>query len=157
MMGVTMTVAITVWIASSLLEYRIVSAIPALRVLFHGLPGVLISILIGSMVAYILSAPAGAGVMLGQLLGLATNEFTFKTFSKMSALNQSRKVQQAKVQEFKTEHPQLFSHAVGTMRGGVKTIIAILLAVVYIVGIPMRVYQWCMSKAPKRIPAETPS
>lgn len=157
MFGVTMTVAITMWIASSLLEYRIVSAIPALKVLFHGLPGVIISIAIGSVVAFILSAPAGAGVMLGQLFGLATNDFTFKFFTKTSELNEKRKVQQVKVNEFKAEHPDLFTHAVGTIKAGLKTIVAIVLFTVYVVGLPMRVCQWIKLKMPRRVPVGTPS
>lgn len=140
MMGVTMTVAITIWLAGSYLEYKVVTGMPFLKPIFRGLPGVLISVALGALVAFTLSAPSGAGVMLGQLLGLATNEFTFKFYTKLHQLNERRIVRTEQLQTYKAEHPATFEHVTGTMRGGLKTIGYAALGVVYLCGLPHRMY-----------------
>jgi len=141
-MGVTVTVGLLVWIAGSMVEYKIITAVPTLKRLFRGLPGVIISLAIGAAVAFVLGAPTGAGVMLGQLLGLATNEFTFKFYTNMARMNVKKNQVTAKANHFKSEHPGLFREAVEGIRAGVKVIVGVVLAIVWIIGLPVRIVRW---------------
>lgn len=135
-----------IWAAGSLLEYKIVKASPTLKRLFHGVTGIAISIAIGAGAAFVLGAPAGAGVMLGQLLGLATNDFTFKTYwwLEHSALPAFRrgKSQVQKVNDFRQEHPKIFNEATQTIKAGFQTIGGIILFLVWLIGLPVRTIQW---------------
>lgn len=144
-MGVTVMVGLMVWIAGSFLEWKIVTQVPALKKLFHGLPGIAISISIGAAMAFVLGAPAGAGVMLGQLLGLATNEFTFAFYTKMDQLNGKKNEVTAKASAFKSQHPTVFSEAVDGIKAGLAVIVGIVLGIVWIIGLPVRIVKWCQS------------
>ncbi len=139
-MGVTMMVAITVWLAGSLVEYKIVSKVPALHALFNGLPGMAISIAIGAGVGAVLGAPTGAGIMVGQFMGLATNSFTYKMYSGLERANRKRVETINKVNAYKTAHPKRFAEAVETFRLGVKTICGIIMFIVMMIGLPARTY-----------------
>lgn len=135
-MGVTIVLALCVWAASSLVEYKVVSRVPALRVLFHGISGIVISLAIGFLVAIPLGAANGAGFALGQLLGVATNEFTFAFYSHLAQLNERRKYHQQRVQDWKTQHPAVFANAVGSITMGIKAIVGVVLAALWIIGLP---------------------
>jgi len=137
-MGVTMTVALAVWLASSLIEYKIVKASPTLKVLFRGIPGIIISLSIGFALGIFIGAAGGAGFILGQLLGLATNEFTFKMYSTLADWNARAQASKSKWQARKDAHPKVWSEAVQTIRLGFKTIAAVILGIVYVIGLPAR-------------------
>jgi hypothetical protein len=139
-MGVTMMVAITVWLAGSLVEYKIVSKVPALHRLFNGLPGMAISIGIGAAVGFVLGAPTGAGIMVGQFMGLATNSITYKMYSGLERANAKRVQTVNNVKAYKAAHPKRFAEAVETFRLGIKTIGATIMFIVMIIGLPARVY-----------------
>ncbi len=138
-MGVTITVALAVWAASSLIEYKIVSASPRLKFFFHGVPGIIISLAIGWIMSIPLGVANGAAFTLGQVLGIATNEWTFKAYSTLAKLNAKKNATFGKVNHYKTEHPKLFAEATNTIKLGFKTIAGVILAIIYIIGIPARI------------------
>lgn len=138
-MGVTITLALAVWFASSLIEYKIVSNSPHLKHLFNGIPGILISIAIGAFVGWSVGAAGGAGFILGQLLGLATNDFTFAMWSRFFKTGEQIKEVKTKVETFKTEHPTTFDQCKDGFRLLLKTIGMFCFAVVWVFGIPSRI------------------
>lgn len=142
-MGVTMMVALGVWLASSLIEYRIVSASPHLKFFFNGLPGIVISVCIGAIVGWAVGAANGAGFILGQLLGLATNQFTFSMYSNIHKMNVKKKEVVAKVDNFRNTHPSMFAQVRDTFKLGIKTIVGIFLAMIFIIGLPARIVKAC--------------
>lgn len=152
-MGVTIMVGLMVWIAGSYLEYKIISGIPVLRPLFHGIFGVVISLAIGAVVGWALAIggqPAGgAGIMLGQLLGIATNEQTFRFWSLVHKLGERKRALSARRAQFMTSHPKLYNEAKGTLVAGFKTIGALIVAVVWLIGLPYRTYQHAQIRVQK--------
>lgn len=152
-MGVTVMIGLMVWLAGSYLEFKIISGIPALKPLFRGIPGVVISLAIGAVVGWALAIggePAGgAGIMLGQLLGVATNEQTFRFWSLMHKLGERKRALSAQRTQFMTSHPKLYNEAKGTLIAGFKTIGAIVLAVVWLIGLPYRTYQHAQAQVQK--------
>lgn len=149
MIGATLSMAIVLWLASSYIEYKIIKSYPGLQKHFTGVKAIVISVIISLVVGFFLAPAAGAAVQLGALMGLASNEWTFNFYSNMEKLNQKRKDATARVQEmrakqqsFKTAHPKVYNEAVQTLKGGFKTIGAIALFVVWLFGIPSRVYHY---------------
>lgn len=141
-MGVTITLAIALWLAGSFVEYKIIKGIPSLQPLFNGLPGMAISVLISVGLGFVIAPAAGAAVALAATIGLATNEFTYNFYDRMSKINSRRKQVTTKVNNFKTEHPTMFTEAVGGIKAGFATIAAVFLAIVWIIGLPVRIASW---------------
>lgn len=135
----TLTMVLMLWLAGSFLEYKIISRQPTLKRFFRGIPGVAISIAISFAVASVLGLQGGVVAGMAAILGLATNEITFKLFSWMSVRNAYVKQRVDGARQFHAEHPKLTSHAVATLRGGLKTIAGLILVIVYLVGLPSRV------------------
>lgn len=140
-MGAILTLSIVLWLASSFVEYKIVRSSPHLKKLFVGVPGMMISVAISLAIGLLLAPAAGVAVQLAAILGLATNEFTFKLYSGLEFANTKRHNASAKVSAFKSEHPGVFAEAVGTIKLGFKTIVGIFLAIVYIIGLPARIFK----------------
>lgn len=141
-MGATMTLAIALWLAGAFVEFKIVRAIPGLAPLFNGLQGIVISIVISMTLGFFIAPAAGVAVALAATLGMATNEFTYKLFSWTERMNIKRKETQAKIAGLRQEHPAVFTEAVEGIKAGIKTIVAIVLAIVWILGLPVRIVHW---------------
>jgi hypothetical protein len=141
-MGVTITLAIALWLAGAFVEFKIVRAIPGLEPLFKGLPGIVISIAISMTLGFFIAPAAGVAVALAATLGMATNELTYKLFSSLERGNRKRKEVQTKIVDFKKEHPTVFVEAVQGIKAGFKTIAVIVLAIVWLFGLPVRIVHW---------------
>lgn len=142
-MGVTLTLAIALWLAGAFVEYKIVKAIPGLAPLFKGLTGIVISIVISMTLGFFIAPAAGVAVALAATLGMATNEFTFQFFTKAAEKNAQRKEVTEKIKSVKTEHPRLFQDAIDGVKAGIATVVALVLAVLWIIGLPVRIVRWC--------------
>jgi len=150
-MGVTTTIMIGFWLGSSYIEYRVLKAIPSLKPLFDtALGGILLSIAIGAGVSWVMGPAAGVGAALGQLLGLATNTFTYNLYNKGGELCQRSKAQYNNYVDWKDTHRNHISSAMNTIRLGLKGIGALILGFLFIVGLPFRA-----SEATKRAWART--
>ena len=141
-MGVTITVALCIWITGSLIEYRVISRIPAMEKVFHGIPGMFISIGIGFAVGMALGASTGAGFILGQTMGLATNQVTFQMWSTLHKANTYRKVKTKQWNAFYEANHKVIGEAINTVRLGAKALGAIFLAFMFIIGLPVRIIEW---------------
>lgn len=149
MIGATLSLAIVLWLASSYVEYKIVKSSPHLQRYFHGVGGIIISVVISMALGLLLAPAAGVAVLLAAFMGLASNEFTFKLYSNLHSLNVKRtnaqhkiKNAQHKVQGFKTAHPTVFHEAVEGIKAGFKVIVAVFLAIIWIFGLPIRITRW---------------
>lgn len=141
-MGTTLILAIALWLAGAFVEFKIVRAIPGLSPLFNGLPGIVISIVISMTLGFFIAPAAGVAVALATTLGMATNELTYKFFTKMEELNLKRHEVSAQIKDFKSQHPTVFTEAVEGIKAGIKVIAAIVLAIVWICGLPIRTINW---------------
>jgi len=94
------------------------------------------------VLAFAVGASNAMPIVLAQMVGLATNDFTYAFYSKMAELNAQRKVVTTKVNVFKEEHPAVFSDAVEGVKAGIKTFVALVLAFFWILGLPIRIYRW---------------
>jgi hypothetical protein len=141
-MGATLLLAIFLWLAGAFVEFKIVRAIPGVAPLFHGLTGIVISITISMTLGFFIAPAAGVAVALAATMGMATNEFTYKLFSNLESGNRKRKEVQMKISTFKHEHPTVFAEAVEGIKAGFKVIAAIVLAVVWLFGLPVRIIHW---------------
>lgn len=136
----TLTMVLMLWLASSYVEFKIVSRVPGLRFLFRGIWGIAISIGISFAIASTLGLQGGVIAGMAAILGLATNEFTFHLFSWLSERKAAYDATKTSVIQFRTEHPSLFTHFVATVKGGIMTIAAIFVAGIYVCGLPSRGY-----------------
>lgn len=142
MMGATLSLALVLWLASSYVEYKIVSASPHLERWFHGVSAIAISLVISLTLGYLLAPAAGVAVVLAAFLGLATNEFTFSLFDRLHRMNVKRNAAKARVTAFKSSHPTLFHEAVEGVKAGFMVITMLFLAIVWIFGLPVRIVRW---------------
>lgn len=140
-----LTIAFTFWLASSFIEYKIVKSNPRLQVLFKGVPGICISVAIGAALAFAVGASNAMPIVLAQIAGLASNDFTYKMYSKMAEWNERRHEVQDHLTTFKTTHPTVFSDAVDGVKAGFKTVVGIVLVLLWIVGLPLRTYRFIHS------------
>lgn len=137
-----LTVAVVFWLASSYIEYKIVKASPRLIVLFRGVPGIIISLAIGAALAFAVGASNAMPIVLAQMVGLATNEIMFDFFSRMENLNDRRKEATDKITGIRTRHPGLFSEAVTGIKAGFQVLVGIVLAILWVLGLPVRIIRW---------------
>ena len=152
MVGATLSLAIVLWLASSYVEYKIVKSSPRLQKWFHGVPAIVISLVISVVLGTLLAPAAGVAVVLAAFLGLATNEFTYKLYSGIDGINERRRDVTTKVSSFKSSHPTIFREAVEGIKAGFKVITVVFLAIVWLIGLPVRVARW-FSAARDRIHA----
>lgn len=117
------------------------------KVLVNPFLGFLFSILLGFGLGSVAGAGVGIGVAVGNMLGLATNEVTFNFFTSCAKWNARRKVIQTNVKarstqyrEFYDKNKRLCDEAIGTIKGGIMTIGAIIGFVLFVIGIPHRLY-----------------
>lgn len=142
-MGTTVIIALAFWLSASYVEYKIIKGIPALKPIFDNqVLGIVLSIVIGSTVAYILGIPNGIGAALGQLLGLATNEFTYKFFDTSNKVWYKSKNTKNQAQAFYSQNKKLVNEAVNTVRLGFKALVAIFMVFMFIIGLPFRAAEW---------------
>ena len=144
-MSTTILLALGLWLSGAFVEYKIVRAFPPVEAVFRGLPGIVISIVISMTLGFFIAPAAGVAVALGATMGLATNEFTYKLFSRLEHANNKRKETITKISEFKSDHPTLFNEAVQGIRSGVKVIVTMVLFIVWIFGLPVRIVRWTQS------------
>lgn len=151
-MGVTITTALLIWFASSLVEYKVISSSPRLKSLFDNrLLGIIISLAIGAGVAFVLGIPTGVGVALGQLIGLATNSATYaffafseKTFKWARTTNHAYKGWWDSVDRKRLHDAKM------TLVYGAKGIAAMFMAFMFVVGLPFRgIAAWQRNVSPR--------
>lgn len=157
-MGVTTTLMIGFWLASSYIEYRIIKAIPALKPLFdHPLGGIVVSVAIGMAVGWVMGPAAGVGAALGQLLGLATNNFTYEMYNKGGQLCDTSKRHYGNVKTHINDNRDRLEAAKNTMVYGAKAIGATFYGAMWLIGLPFRIGAWCSrtynSMAARKAPA----
>lgn len=138
-MGVTITVAIAFWAAASYVEYRIIKSVPPMRHVFqHPLGGIIVSISIGIVLGMALGPQVGAGAALGQILGLATNKFTYGMYTTGGrALEHGRNTYQ-NASAFMDKNKNLISGAANTVKYGIQVLGAVFLTFMFIIGLPAR-------------------
>lgn len=144
-MGATLILALMLWLAGAFVEYKVIKGIPRLEPLFNGLTGIVISIAISMTLGFFIAPAAGVAVALAATMGMATNEFTYKLFSRADRLNAKRKNTVAQVKKFREEKPVIFNDAVTGIKSGIATIVALVLAIVWLIGLPVRIVRWCQS------------
>lgn len=146
-MGVTITMAIAFWLASSYIEYRIIKAttdtplfgwVPRLFETAFG--GIVVSVAIGLIVSWIMGPVAGAGAALGQLLGLATNEFTYTMYDNGGKAIKYSKTKVAETKDFMDRNKPAIQQAQSTIKYGVQALGFVFLVFMFIVGLPARGY-----------------
>ena len=145
----TLTVMFLFWLSSSYIEYKIVLGYPRLRPLFRGIPGIVISLAIGMVLAWAVGASNALPIVAAQMIGLATNEFMFAFFYRMEhkvipsvkrANNKVRDIK-AKHDTVKADHPHLYSNAKESMIAGAKTVGAFFALLLWIIGLPIVIWR----------------
>jgi hypothetical protein len=143
-MGVTLTVAAVFWLASSYIEYKIVKSFPATRkIIQHPVGGILLSVAIGFCVSLAIGSQGGLGIFIGQILGLATNNFTFQLYSALGQLNTAGKELLGSLRDFwhsNVEAVKTVGRSIMTICRGIAMIIRVLLW-------PFKALNWMLSRS----------
>lgn len=145
-MGVTITVALAVWLSGSLIEYRIIKKYPKLERLFHGFQGMLLSVAIGAGVGFLLGASTGAGFILGQTIGLATNNFTYQLYKSLDKGYSWSKERVEVTRQGMEKHRHQITQARKTIGHGVKILSLMVYGFLWVVGRPSAMYDWCHNR-----------
>lgn len=142
-LGVTLTIALIFWLASSYIEYKIVKTFPITRkIIMNPIGGIILSVAIGFLVSMAIGAQGGLGIFIGQILGLATNQFTFQLYSAMAQLNTA-------VRGLSTDLKvrwQANKDAVKTVIQSVKTICRGIATFFRILFLPFKALNWVLAK-----------
>lgn len=143
-MGVTLTVAVVFWLASSYIEYKIVKSFPATKKMIqHPIGGILLSVGIGFLVGMAIGSQGGLGIFIGQILGLATNNFTFQLYSAMAQLNESAKSLKGDLKDFWVNN----KNAMRQLAQSIRTIFHGIAALIKFILLPFKALNWALNKA----------
>lgn len=137
-----LTVAFAFWLASSFVEYKIVKSYPQVQPFFRGVPGICISLAIGAALSFAVGASNAMPIVLAQMVGLATNDFTYAFYEKMAIVNERRKEITTKVTTFQQEHPAVYSDAVSGVKAGFQTLVGLIVVLLWFLGLPVRIVRW---------------
>lgn len=139
-MGVTLTVALVFWLASSFIEYKLIKNFPALRkIIQHPVGGILLSVAIGFGVGWAIGSAGGLGIFIGQILGLATNSFTFKLYTGLEQLGTATKETLATLKTSWAKNKEAFLQVVDAFRSLFKGLFAILKGIFWVLSTPTRI------------------
>lgn len=113
------------WAAQAFVEYKIIDAAPEWveKIFHHKIGGIVLSIAIGTAVAYALGIPNGFIVGAANFIGLATNNLTYPAIKGMSRRG-------AQVKTYVNEHPQ----TVSDFKAGITALFKFIGAVFVLIG-----------------------
>lgn len=139
-MSVTVTIMLAFWLASSYIEYKLIKSFPAGRKwIQHPIGGIILSLIIGAGVSFFVGSAGGVGVFLGQLLGLSTNNFTYKLYSGLAQVNTAWKSFAENMKHTWQQNKEAMVTVIESFKTLFRGIASVFMAIIWVLSLPGRI------------------